>query len=375
MRQLQEDALVHLNSWCADLLPRPKSLLSGPEPPRRPKSEPPTPTAESSSTEITEITADLSTLQKRYPPAETRLAALSTTDHRRVLHALPLFMLTTGTYAAYARVLLLRLASSLDLVAAVLAAAEKDTAHALLAGSKAAGDRPLSGETERVARGEAGAGARAWKIAIAAVADAALLGVTGGLAAPLVAGAIGGMMGGVGLDGVAGVLGFVAGNGTLMGARFGVLGGKMRRERMDAHVREVEDFAFVPLEAEEELLGGEEKDTAAAAEGGGGSAANKRLRVTIGISGWLDREADMLKPWTKILSDDTDGYVLRYDVATLLDLGRSLHTIVTSSAVRAVELELLHRTVLATLLSTLWPLWLLNSARIINNPWALAPSS
>lgn len=68
---------------------------------------------------------------------------------------------------------------------------------------------------------------RLLKVGLASVAGAALIGVTGGLAAPVVAGAIGGLMGSVGLGGVASFLGVFWMNGALVGTLFGAWGGKM----------------------------------------------------------------------------------------------------------------------------------------------------
>lgn len=53
------------------------------------------------------------------------------------------------------------------------------------------------------------------------MAGAALIGVTGGLAAPVVAGAIGGLRGTVGLGGLASFLGVFCMNGALVGTFFG----------------------------------------------------------------------------------------------------------------------------------------------------------
>jgi hypothetical protein len=54
-----------------------------------------------------------------------------------------------------------------------------------------------------------------------------VIGITGGLAAPVVAGAIGGLMGSVGLGGVASFLGVFWMNGALVGTLFGAFGAKM----------------------------------------------------------------------------------------------------------------------------------------------------
>jgi hypothetical protein len=68
-------------------------------------------------------------------------------------------------------------------------------------------------------------------VGFASVAGAALIGVTGGLAAPVVAGAIGGIMGSVGLGGVASFLGIFWMTGALVGTLFGAMGARMTVSR------------------------------------------------------------------------------------------------------------------------------------------------
>jgi hypothetical protein len=87
--------------------------------------------------------------------------------------------------------------------------------------------KTLTADAETQKRRTENASSRRWKVGLASVAGAAIIGVTGGLAAPIVAGAIGGIMGGVGLGGLASFLGIFAMNGALVGSLFGAYGGKM----------------------------------------------------------------------------------------------------------------------------------------------------
>jgi Protein of unknown function (DUF726) len=70
---------------------------------------------------------------------------------------------------------------------------------------------------------------RKWKVGLASVAGAAIVGVTGGFAAPMVAAGVGSVMGGLGLGATAaaGYLGSVAGSTVLVGSLFGAYGGRM----------------------------------------------------------------------------------------------------------------------------------------------------
>jgi hypothetical protein len=97
-----------------------------------------------------------------------------------------LLLLSLEHYIAHSRILLLHISSSLHLPLHVLTKQEVIIAQGLLEASK-----EMSGNEETQKRTEENKIARRWKVGIAGVAGAAVIGITGGLAAPLVAGAIG----------------------------------------------------------------------------------------------------------------------------------------------------------------------------------------
>lgn len=130
-------------------------------------------------------------------------------------------------------------------------------------------------------------------------------------------------------------------------------------EMVDKYAREVEDFRFLPLKDE---------------WGPEFSKADKdirRLRVTIGINGWLTSEDGVTKPW-RVLGDETEAFALRYEMQSLLKLGRALEDMVSSYAWSVLKIEILRRTVLATLWAALWPIQILKLAAGIDNPFNLA---
>lgn len=126
---------------------------------------------------------------------------------------------------------------------------------------------------------------------------------------------------------------------------------------VDQYAREVEDFRFIPLKDEWGTRGENKQD--------------RRLRVTIGINGWLDSKVDITKPW-RCLGDDSEPFALRYEMKSLMGLGQSLKELVSSYAWNTVKVEILKRTVLATLWSALWPAYLLSMAAAVDNPFNLA---
>ncbi|KAI1807050.1 DUF726-domain-containing protein [Daldinia bambusicola] len=304
----------------------------------------------------------LAAFQALYHPIPTRLTTVPIEDRKEVLSAMMILLLSIGNYSAYSRTLICYLTSALELPPAFLDAEETEIATTMVeAAQKAEKSGGMSAEAEAQKRREQGQVSRFWKVGLASVAGAAIIGVTGGLAAPAVAGVIGGLMGSVGLGGLASFLGIFWMNGALVGTIFGAFGAKMTGSMVDQYAKEVEDFKFLPLRAEWGESWSHEQD----------SSKSRRLRVTIGVNGWLTSEEDVTKPW-RVLGDETEVFALRYEMKSLMSLGDKLKDLVGSAAWSAVRAEILRRTVLATLKGALWPIFLLSSASSIDNPFSLA---
>ena len=216
-----------------------------------------------------------------FPPVETPLVKeLSPSDTPLIIHAMLLLLLSLEHYDARSRTLLLYLCASLNVPLSVLIKQENATAESLIKAATMNADKDVKKRIEE------GKNTKRWKIGLAGVAGAALIGITGGLAAPLVAAGIGTLMGGIGLGGTvaAAYLGALASSGAIVGSLFGAYGGKITGEMMRQYASEVsqyvklafkflrpsqvEDFSFIPLDEN----------------------APGKLKVTIGISGWITSE-------------------------------------------------------------------------------------
>ncbi|KAH7370608.1 hypothetical protein BKA65DRAFT_522274 [Rhexocercosporidium sp. MPI-PUGE-AT-0058] len=377
LQELQKNALFYFDTWAAEVRGQFRKTCDGPEDPRSEQRRrewmlsrnpaPPPYSAESSDVKdvAAEVEAearemqeakDVLLLQSLYHPIPTRLNTISKEDRTCVVSCLVLMLLSMGHYSAHSRVLLCYLTSAFALPLSVLTKEETEIAQTLLLASKV-----LTADAETKKRQAENASSRRWKVGLASVAGAAVIGITGGLAAPIVAGAIGGIMGGVGLGGVASFLGIFAMNGALVGTLFGAFGGKMTGEMVDNYAKEVSDFKFLPLASE---WGEHGTNIDAETEG-------RRLRVTIGINGWLNGKDDVIRPW-RVLGRESEVFALRYEMDALIALGTSLENMVSSYAWSFVKVEILKRTVLATLWSALWPVYLLKMATSIDNPFAVA---
>lgn len=259
--RLRRAALVHFDAWRKDLLVKLKGILAAPDDQkivdeRRKRTERIAAArvqkpaagedlidfgfgggeAGQGKAAATEETATaVAMLQGLYHPIPTRLTTVPAEDRKEALSAVLLVMLSAGNYSADSRALAVYLTSALGLPLSVLVHEETEIARSLVETSTSeaaqqhqqAAAATMSADAEALKRKQDNQSSRYWKVGLASVAGAALIGVTGGLAAPVVAGAIGGLMGTVGLGGVASFLGIFWMNGALVGTLFGAFGARM----------------------------------------------------------------------------------------------------------------------------------------------------
>ncbi|KAF2704144.1 DUF726-domain-containing protein [Pleomassaria siparia CBS 279.74] len=286
-----------------------------------------------------------------------------------ILNCLLLLLLSLEHYPAHSRVLLLHITSSLELEVDMLAEHEKTVAQGLLASAAAQMDAEAS--TRKQASNDATS--RRWKVGLAAVGGAVLIGVTGGLAAPLLAAGLGTVFGGLGLGIVGTYLGALAGSSVLVGSLFGAYGGKMTGRIMRQYAQEVQDFEFIPIQdpdrpsAQRSQEWAEEQDALDPAK-----REQHRLRVSIGVSGWLNSPSDVNTPWEVIEASGTEPFALRFELDSMLRLGNSLNDVLYSYAWDGITYTIVSRTVLGALYAGLWPLGLVKAASVLDNPFSVA---
>ncbi|XP_076054281.1 transmembrane and coiled-coil domain-containing protein 4-like isoform X2 [Oratosquilla oratoria] len=180
-------------------------------------------------------------------------------------------------------------------------------------------------------------------IGLATLGGGAVLGLTGGLAAPFIGAGLGTMMG----AGSAAALTSTAGV-AVIGSLFGVAGAGLTGFKMQKRVGEVEEFAFDYL------------------------TEGSHLHITIAISGWLTEEAPdaFSKPWLT-LDHSREQYCLRYESTYLLELGQAMDYLLQFAVSMAVQ-ESLKYTILAGIISAItWPASLVTLASVIDNPWGV----
>ena len=121
-------------------------------------------------------------LEQLFPRVQTPLTKLPMQKRTLVLHSILLILLSLEHYNAASRVLLLYLTSSLKLGLNNLRDDEEKTAKGLLEAAKQIqADQELLKKTT-----EESENSRKWKIRLAQMAGAAVVGISGGMAAPMV---------------------------------------------------------------------------------------------------------------------------------------------------------------------------------------------
>lgn len=271
-----------------------------------------------------------------------------------ILHSCLLLLLGLEHYPPESRIFLKRLSSHLDLSSNVLVREENKVAQGLAH----AASSEMNADEETKEQNHKKKAARRWMIGASAAIGATLIGVTGGLAAPLLAAGVGGAMAGIGLGStaVATYLGALAGSAPLIGALFGAYGAKMAGELVGNYAKEVSDFAFVPVRQSTFTR----------------DAASRRLRVAIGISGWVTEDSEVVKPWQFIGKEGFESYALRWELEILLDMGHAMGAYVQSAVWGFAKGQIVSKTAFATLSAALWPSAVARAARLIDNPFSLA---
>ncbi|NXS63853.1 TMCO4 protein, partial [Brachypteracias leptosomus] len=180
-------------------------------------------------------------------------------------------------------------------------------------------------------------------IGLATVGGGTVIGLSGGLAAPLVAAGASAIIGSAG----AAALGSTAGI-AVVASLFGAAGAGLTGYKMKKRVGAIEEFEFLPL------------------------TEGKQLHITIAITGWLckGKYGSFTAPWSSLLQSK-EQYCLAWESKYLMELGNILDSLL-DSCVSIMAQEALKFTVLSGLVSALtWPASLLAVASVIDNPWGV----
>ncbi|RLV93174.1 hypothetical protein DV515_00013520 [Chloebia gouldiae] len=251
-----------------------------------------------------------------------------------------LFSLQDGSYDARARVLICRVSWLLRLPLEDLEVLEESLLESLKEQKEEASE---TAEVSRKKKERRKKLKRYLLIGLATVGGGTVIGLTGGLAAPLVAAGAATIIGSAG----AAALGSTAGI-AVMASVFGAAGADLTGYKMKKRVGAIEEFEFLPL------------------------TEGKQLRITIAITGWLctGKYGSFTAPWSSMLHS-SEQYCLAWESKYLMELGNALDSLL-NGFVNMMAQEALKFTVLSGIVTALtWPASLLTVASVIDNPWGV----
>jgi hypothetical protein len=184
------------------------------------------------------------------------------------------------------------------------------------------------------------------------IIGAAALGLTGGLAVPMLA--VG--MSALGIAGANAIA--TAGGVMLVTSLFGVAGGGLAGYKTARRTGGLKEFAFISLLADPQL------------------PLIPSLHATIVVPGYLKPDTDAATPWRGPCAAhmaDRDVYALAYDTEILQELGKAFREFLATEAAIFAAGEVLKHTVLAAVMAPLtWPMALVKAGKLIDNPWGMA---
>ncbi|CAG8466754.1 5636_t:CDS:2 [Funneliformis caledonium] len=195
---------------------------------------------------------------------------------------------------------------------------------------------------------------KAWRwmaTGVGVVVGATAIGLTGGIAAPLVAAGISAITG-------ASIIVTAASSVVLMTSLFGIAGGGLAGYKMHKRTRGLKEFAFTRITQDDSL------------------PLIPSLHVNIVISGYLSEDnEEPSTAWLSVFQNSLnfgDTFALSFDTEILRSLGRAFRRFIAESAVKVAANSAIQQTVFATLASALLiPAALMKAGDMIDNPWAL----
>eukprot|EP01135_Chromosphaera_perkinsii_P003158 Nk52_evm47s236 gene=Nk52_evmTU47s236 len=244
-----------------------------------------------------------------------------------------------GIYDARARVLAFELTNGFSIPATCVEEFEYSISEALLEANAETEEERIEREKDEKKKKK-----NRWlKVTAAAVGGGALIGLTGGLAAPFVAAGAGAVVGAG-----AGAALASAGGIALMTTLFGVAGAGIGGYKMKKRVGELKEFEIQTV------------------------SENSRLHAKILVSGWIDDVKESYsEPW-RLMRDSGDIYSVRWESEMLCEVSTGLKDLIKSGAITFAAQEALKQTLLVGVMVALtFPLALLSASAIIDNPWSM----
>ncbi|KRY12268.1 CDK5 regulatory subunit-associated protein 1 [Trichinella patagoniensis] len=267
----------------------------------------------------------------------------SDNDISLVLFDILILFIHNGNYDSRLRHLLILAADTLGITMEIFNECENALICTLeINSSKQAGDNNPSTSSKAEFREKSKKWKRALMIGFGGVVGGTLVGLTGGLATPLLA------IGLATLSGSAAALGLATTAGAaVVGSIFGVAGAGWTGYKLKRRCGALEEFTI-------EIL----------------HYRRRSLHIALAVSGWITEDhLDSFKtPW-RCLNASNEQYCLRYESKYLLEFGKAIDYIFSVALSCAIQHSLMETALAGVMSAVAWPVSLLGVASVIDNPW------
>lgn len=185
-------------------------------------------------------------------------------------------------------------------------------------------------------------------VGLAMVGGSLVLGLSGGLLAPVIGA---GIAAGLSTVGITGATGFLTGAGgaTVVALTSTAIGGNIGARGMSKRMGSVRTFEFRPLHN------------------------NRRVNLIISVSGWMiGNDDDVRLPYSTVDPVEGDLYALHWEPEMLKSIGQTINIVANELFTQALQ-QVLGATILTAFISAIqWPMGLSKLGYILDNPWSVS---
>ncbi|SCU83444.1 LADA_0C11496g1_1 [Lachancea dasiensis] len=255
-----------------------------------------------------------------------------------------LLLLADNRYDARSRTLLMKFSEVLNISNTEVCEFERRIIDAL--DMEQSTEEQVWNETEHMrSRRKKNKKRKLYYVGLATVGGSLVLGLSGGLLAPVIGA---GIAAGLSTAGITGATGFLTGVGgtAFVAATSTVIGAKIGTEAMSKRMGSVRTFEFSPLHN------------------------NRRVNLIVSVSGWMTgNDDDVRLPFSTVDPVEGDLYSLHWEPEMLKSTGQTINILASEIFTQTVQ-QILGATILTAFMSAVqMPMMLSKLGYLIDNPW------
>lgn len=255
-----------------------------------------------------------------------------------------LLLLADSTYDSRSRTLLIRFAKILQISNTDICEFERRITDAL--DMEQSTEDQVWNETDHMkVRRKKNRKRKICYVGLATIGGSLVLGLSGGLLAPVIGAGIAAGLSTIGITGAAGFLTGVGGT-AVVAATSTAIGAKIGTEAMSKRMGSVRTFEFSPLHN------------------------NRRVNLIVSVSGWMiGNEDDVRLPFSTVDPIEGDLYSLHWEPEMLKSTGQTINILASEIFTQTIQ-QILGATILTAFMSAIqMPMMLSKLGYLIDNPW------